>query len=187
MESFETSATPKQLMAKLEVIGKHATTALYNAGEYRRIPFRFLWMPFAKLQDGLGGKTKAILSLIGIGLGVLIAAMIFVPYPLKMEGKGPLLPIGRAFIYAPEAGQIREIKAGLKSGSVVGLNEDLLTLFSPELEKNIKDIEQDIAQATMAYSQPDNPNDVDSKKQKEEARIKLTAKVEELNRLREHQ
>ena len=88
MECFEPNASAEQLLARMEIIGHHATSALYNAVEHRRIPFRFIWMPLAKVQEGLGGKTKAIVAGIGAGLVALIFALIFVPYPLKMEAKG---------------------------------------------------------------------------------------------------
>src|SRR5262249_5194373 len=60
LECFETNLQPEQLLARLDVVGRHACPALYNAQEYRRIPMRFLWLPLAYVQDGLGGKAKAI-------------------------------------------------------------------------------------------------------------------------------
>ena len=56
---------------------------------------RFLWMPLAYLQDGLGGKTKAITSAVLALIVVLIFALVFVPFPLKMEANGQMLPIHR--------------------------------------------------------------------------------------------
>src|SRR5262249_27790118 len=88
MECFEPNLTPEQLVARLEVVGQHATSALYNAVEHRRIPLRFLWQPLASVQEGLGGKTRAILASIAAGLVLFFAVMIFVPYPLKMDSKG---------------------------------------------------------------------------------------------------
>src|SRR5207253_11160022 len=64
MESFESNATGELAVGKLEVVGRHAASALYNSAEYRRIPMRFLWLPLAKIQDGLGGKAKAIATLV---------------------------------------------------------------------------------------------------------------------------
>src|SRR5262249_51320978 len=60
-ECFAPPAEPQQIVAKLDVVAKHATSALYNAVEHRRIPMRFLWKPLAAVQEGLGGKAKAIL------------------------------------------------------------------------------------------------------------------------------
>ena len=45
MECFEPPAEPQQHLARLDVVAKHATSALYNAVEHRRIPFRWVWVP----------------------------------------------------------------------------------------------------------------------------------------------
>src|SRR6202007_831395 len=92
MECFDPAAAPEQLVARLEVVGRHATSALYNAAEHKRIPMRFIWGPRAKVQEGLGGKARAIIYGILAGLAALTLAMVFVPYPLKMDSKGQLLP-----------------------------------------------------------------------------------------------
>src|SRR5262249_20904990 len=113
MECFETNLQPEQLLARLDVVGRHACPALYNAQEYRRIPMRFLWLPLAYVQDGLGGKTRAITASILGGLTVLILMMIFVPFPLKMEAKGEAVPKIRNQIYSPIAGTVDEIMPGL--------------------------------------------------------------------------
>jgi len=60
MESFDPSSSIDQAVSKLDVLSKHITPALYNAAEHRRIPMRFLWMPLAAVQEGLGGKTKVL-------------------------------------------------------------------------------------------------------------------------------
>src|SRR5262245_56318879 len=98
MECFEPTVAPEQLLARLEVVARHATPALYNAVSHKRIPMRFLWMPLAKLQEGLGGKAKAIATLVGIALLIIIAVLVFVPYPLKMDATGQVLPEHRRWI-----------------------------------------------------------------------------------------
>ena len=45
-------------MQRLEVVGKHAAPALYNAAQMKRVPLKFLWWPIAKLQEGIGGKGR---------------------------------------------------------------------------------------------------------------------------------
>jgi hypothetical protein len=108
MECFDPSSTPDQLVSRLEVVGRHATSALYNAVEHRRIPMRFIWMPIAKVQEGLGGKARAITYSITAAVILLIGAMVLVPYPLKMKAKGSLLPVERQWIYPPMAGHIEK-------------------------------------------------------------------------------
>jgi hypothetical protein len=148
MECFEPAASPEQLVARLEVVGRHATAALYNSAEHRRIPMRFLWAPLAKVQDGLGGKARAILTLVGVGIVLLIAALVLIPYPLKMEAKGQLLPVKRQWIFSPTAARVVDIKTDLRSGSKVFLDQPLLTMQDLDtLNKEILDLQLKIDQA----------------------------------------
>jgi hypothetical protein len=145
MECFETNLQPEQLIARLDVVGRHAAPALYNAGQYRRIPMRFLWLPLAYVQDGLGGKTKAIITAVVAGVAALVLAMVFVQFPLRMEANGPLLPRERNWIYSPIPGKVEDIMPGLKSGSKVAKGQTLMTLFDPDLFKQVNDLQTEIA------------------------------------------
>jgi hypothetical protein len=145
MECFETKLAPEQLLARLDVVGRHACTALYNVQEYDRIPMRFVWLPLAYVQQGLGGKTKAIVSAVLAGVTMLICAMIFVPYPHKMESNGQFMPKERQWLYASNQGKVMVITAGLKANSPVAKGQVLMTLFDPALAKEVSDLELEIA------------------------------------------
>ena len=140
MESFETNLQPEQLLARLDVVGRHACSALYNAQEYRRIPMRFLWLPLAYVQDGLGGKAKAITASVLTVLTVLVLAMIFVPFPLKMDAPGQSLPKVRQWIYPPMMGNVEYIPTGLASGKKVYKGQPLFMMFDAELGKDINKV-----------------------------------------------
>jgi hypothetical protein len=144
MESFETGAEPEQKTARLEVIGRHAASALFNAAEYKRIPMRFIWLPLAKVQDGLGGKAQAIVYLIFTTLAALIVAMIFVPYPLKMDSPGKLQPAKFVNLFPPVPGTVKEIPPGLKSGSRVSPDQGLLFLEDFDLRRQIHELQMAI-------------------------------------------
>jgi hypothetical protein len=144
MECFEPAAAPEQMVARLEIVGKHATAALYNAAEYKRIPMRFLWLPLAKIQEGLGGKARFIITCIALGIVALIACMVFIPYPLKMEAKGQLLPKERAWVFSPMEGHIVEIKEDLKPNMLVANNQELFRVSSNELREKIQELRRDI-------------------------------------------
>jgi hypothetical protein len=144
MESFETGAEPEQKTARLEVIGRHAASALFNAAEYKRIPMRFIWLPLAKVQDGLGGKAQAIVYLVLTALAALIIAMIFVPYPLKMDSPGKLQPAKFVNLFPPVPGTVKEIPPGLKSGSRVSPDQGLLFLEDFDLRRQIHELQMAI-------------------------------------------
>jgi len=133
LESFNPPELVEPLVQRLDVIAKHAAPALYNAAELKRVPLKFLWWPLAKLQEGVGGKAKFIGISVAILVVFLIAAMIFVPYPLRMEAKGQLLPGEIAQIFPPRPGVVREIRA--KPGDKLSPKFELIALFDPELGK----------------------------------------------------
>ncbi len=147
LESFDPSNTVEQTVAKLEVIGKHVTPALYNAWEHRRIPMRFLWVPLAHVQEGLGGKTKAIITLVLMGLVVLIEALVAVPYPLRMEANGEILPIQRAYVFTPGPGLVKGFPSKIKPGAKVFKGDPVVLMYSPELAKEIVEMRSTIANA----------------------------------------
>lgn len=147
LESFEPTAT-QQVMGRLEVIGKHATPALYNAFEHRRIPMRFIWVPLAALQEGLGGKARAIIAGIAAGIAVLTLLMVLVPYPLKMEAKGHLLPQERSMIYPPSEGHVKEIR--VDTGDAVLSDQSLILMEDAALGQKLMELQRDIEAATRA-------------------------------------
>lgn len=145
MECFDPPASSEQLLARLEVVARHATSALYNAHEHRRIPMRFLWVPLAKVQDGLGGKARAIGLAIAAGVAALVAALVLVPYPLKMDAKGQLLPMERRYVYAPREGRVEAFR--VTPGADVREGTPLIELYDPELHNKINQLRGEIATA----------------------------------------
>ncbi|MBI2803617.1 MAG: hypothetical protein HYX68_01370 [Planctomycetes bacterium] len=192
MECFETTLMPEQLLARLEVVGRHAGPSLYNALEHHRIPMRFIWGPLAYVQDGLGGKAKAITALIATAVVILILAMIFVPFPLKMEADAQALPSDRIYVFSPRAGKVEEITPGLKSGSKVTRGQPLFTLFDLDLAKEVRDLQGEIASFDPIINSPtprsENPaeaNKNDHNVEVERAKLNKRVKIQALNRLKQ--
>lgn len=149
MECFEPPAEPQQLVSRLEVVGRHAAPALYNAIEYKRIPMRFLWVPLAKIQEGLGGKARMILYLILGILISLIALLVWVPADIKVEARGQILTKNRRTVYAPRKGTIQSIR--VKPGNTVGPEIDLMIMYDNDLERQLKETDGAIRQADEMY------------------------------------
>src|SRR5260370_28771074 len=145
MECFEPPEDPQQLLARLEVIAKHSAPALYNAVEYRRIPLRFLWLPLAKLQAGVGGQAKALSLLITVAMVSTVTAAVGVPYPLKREASGQLLPQTRRVIYAPEEGAVEFFD--VLPGETIPVGRNLGLMRSKALEDRILTLRADILTA----------------------------------------
>jgi hypothetical protein len=145
MECFEPTAEPQQMVARLEVVGRHAGSALYNAVEHRRIPMRFLWLPLAKLQEGLGGKGRTIATLAFVLLTLLISVLVLVPYPLKMDANGQLVPVARRQGFPPSPGWVRQFL--VEPGEVVLENRPLALLYDQQLEEKVRTLNTEIERA----------------------------------------
>jgi hypothetical protein len=147
MESFEPAAAPEQALARLEVIAKHATPALYNAVEHRRIPLRFLWTPLAKLQDGLGSKARAIAAAIGGAVLLALVLLLVIPYPLKMDANGHLLPEERRWAYSPVEAMVVRFPEYVETGSSVLKGQTLIEMRGDKLQSELIDLQSEIAAA----------------------------------------
>lgn len=148
LEHFEPAADGEVLIARLEVLGRHALSALENAGQYRRIPLRWLWTPLASIQDSLGGPRGAwgaIATVTALGVG---AALVGLPFPLKMSATGQLLPRERRCVYSPVEGQVIRFEQGIQPGVTVSENQPLVLLHDTQLELRIVQLTNEVAAAT---------------------------------------
>jgi hypothetical protein len=147
LESFDLAVPPEQLEARLDTLSRHASVALYNAADHRQIPLRFLWRPVALVQRGLGGTARAIAAAVVLAVAATVAALVFVPYPLKLDGRGQLLPVQRRWVYAPVDGQVVRFAEGLEPGSLVAENQALVLLYDVQLESKLVQLTQEVAAA----------------------------------------
>jgi hypothetical protein len=153
LESFNPPENTDPLVQRLEVIGKHAAPALYNAAEMKRVPLKFLWWPIAKLQEGVGGKAKFITMGVLLLLAVLIGCMVAVPYPLRMEAKGQLLPEELAPIYAPREGFVEDVPVG--PGAELGEGQDVVILRSNDYRHELEEAQIKLDKATQSITDAD--------------------------------
>ncbi len=146
LESFNPPENVEPMISKLEIVGKHAAPALYNAAEMKSIPLKTLWWPVKKVQDGLGGRARLITGTIIAALFLLTLAMVFIPSPLKMEAKGQLEPVEIGLVYPDHEGQLRDlikqtpgVNVQLDPGAKVG------EMYSDELADKYRQVLLDIA------------------------------------------
>ena len=133
MESFDPPEKVEPIISRMEVVGEHVAPALYNAIEHKRVPFKWVWRPVTALQDGLGGKARFWASIILVGLILLTLAMVFIPYTLKIETKGQLLPTERQYVYARTNGTITEF--AVRTGDVIRPQAEIAKIQDPDLSK----------------------------------------------------
>lgn len=175
MECFDPPADTQQIIARVDILAKHVTSALYNAVEHRRIPLRMLWRPLAAVQEGLGGKARAILLAVAVGVTVLGSALYFVPYPLKMDSTGLFLPQVRRQIFTPVSGTIRQFD--VSPGETVAENRTLVQMFDVQLENKIITLDGEIKRALREAAEFDSKSKDASLKPDE--RLKLRADADQ--------
>lgn len=190
VECFEPMLAPEQMLAQVEVIGRHAAPALHNAVEHRRIPMRWLWLPLAKLQDGLGGKARAIAITVAACVALLALAMVCVPFPFKMEASGQLLPQQRRRVYSPVEARVMEFE--VQPGSIISEGQPLVLMYDENLEKKLITLQGDIAAARQDIDflnkQLASPSAADRAlyiRQKKEKEVILDQRLAERQALRE--
>jgi RNA polymerase sigma factor (sigma-70 family) len=94
-----------------------------------------------------------------------------------VDCEGTLLPIQRLQLYAPLAGQIVDIPLGLKSGSTVYKDQELLRMNDQQLAKEIYQLKTEIANAESVLSHGNRGKQKDGQDQaaaKEISEAKLT-------------
>lgn len=155
MECFETPADGPQVLARLDIIAKHASSALFNAIEHRRIPMRFLWAPLAKLQEGLGGKTKSIVLMSVIAASVVGACLWALPYELKMEVTGKVLPVVRRTVFVPTTGTIKKFE--VEPNATVSEGQGLALLYDSTLFAKYSELFSLMQQAEIEANEADSP------------------------------
>ncbi len=182
MECFEPNASPEQLTARLEVVGQHSASALYNAAEYRRIPMRFIWMPLAWIRDGMGGTARTITLSVLAGLIALVALLTFVPYPLKMDAKGQLLPESRHWVYSPVEGQV--VKFEVAPGNLVAENQALIQMYDVQLQINLQKLTSQILAAQGEINSKNQVLNQATLKPEERARVSAEKQQKEFEQNR---
>jgi outer membrane murein-binding lipoprotein Lpp len=145
LECFEPPADVEPLLARLDVIGRHARGALENAAVYRRVPVRGLWQRLGRLREETGSR---------VGLGVVIAALAVVwllagvalfPWPLKVEATGQLLPSQRRCLYAPVEGRVVHFEQAVQPGGLVAEGQSVVLMYDTQLELRVMQLSAEIA------------------------------------------
>jgi len=149
MESFNPPEETEPLIQRLEVVGKHAAPALYNAAMMKRVPLKFLWWPLAKLQEGLGGKARFYTIGGAVLLAMITVAMILIPYPLRMDAKGQLQPVENQNVFALREGVLRRFM--VKPGDKLLPGDPVAELYDAQLEQGFSELQSKLREAKSKF------------------------------------
>jgi len=145
MESYDPPAQPEPILARLDVIGRHAASALYNSAELNRIPGSWVWKPILALQEGLGGKARFWTIVVSTIVVLVILGLIFIPYELKLDATGSMQPDERRSVISPRNAQV--IQFHVNPGDLIARNQALVEMDDEKLRKDVADLNAKILSA----------------------------------------
>lgn len=151
VEMIEDNASPEDMGGRIEVVARHGAIALYNALEHRRIFLLPVWKVLGDSMSWFTGHRlpKVVVALLVIA--VTIAGLVFIPWPLRLEGRGELVPEVRRTVYAPVSGTIREVR--VQHNDRVESGTQLAIMSNPELERELAELKGQLRSAEQLYSQ----------------------------------
>ncbi len=187
-EQIGDELAPTDAQARSEVVSRHASTALWNASEHSRIFLRPLFKMMGSPWRFFRGRTFAkIMGVLGV-ITAAILAMALVPWELTIEGRGSLWPEQRQILYSPYQSRVAEVL--VKHGDSVKKGQELLTLESKELEKEMRQVVGELNEAEnrllFLSSQlaknpaPDEANRIEGEKREAEIQIDTSMKKKEI-------
>lgn len=158
IECFEPNLTAEALLARMDVLVKHASPAMYNVLEHHRVPFRWALLPIANIRDSLRGKRGTWAMVIVAAAAALVAALVLIPWPLRLFAKGNLVPKDRLVISAMFEGKVDPM---VRHGDMVSVGQELIRIDSKELRAKISELRSEYetaskmrSRATVGLNQP---------------------------------
>jgi hypothetical protein len=139
-EWFQSAAVDPGRRARVDLVAEHGKVALANALAHTSLPL------YPLLE--LAGKSRVLTTArnlprtVAAGLAALaaLAALVFVPAELRLEGKGTLEPVHRRDVFAGIDGVVERLEPGLEHGAAVRQGQLLAALRNTELEVAIEDV-----------------------------------------------
>jgi len=144
VEQVAQSQPKPELMDKVELIADHVAGALSNARVHERLFLLPLWRLLGRCFRWLEGRSRTkVLGVVAIVIAAVLA-MIFVPYPYRVEGEGKLMPVIQREVFAPWDGEVVEIY--VKSGDHVEEGQPLLKLRNDDLQAQLVAARNELAE-----------------------------------------
>ncbi|MBX3443741.1 MAG: HlyD family efflux transporter periplasmic adaptor subunit [Planctomyces sp.] len=139
VEQFDNQLTPEALVDGVNQTAAHTSLALQNALAHDRV---FL----GSIRRRIGtffAETIRLRTLITLALlAAIVTAMIIVPWPLRMEGRGTLRADLRRGVFAPESGVVREVL--VRHGDRVHAGQILARIENPELVLKLQEAREQL-------------------------------------------
>jgi multidrug efflux pump subunit AcrA (membrane-fusion protein) len=143
VEQMVDSRTPEGFLQRVEVVRTHSAMALTNALEYEGLflmpVWRFLGRSTRLFRGRALPKTLAVIT----ATVAAIAFLCLYPADFKLEGDGKLRPMLRQNVWAEVEGEVQKVH--VEHDAAVEKGQVLLELRSPDLEKQIEELQGKLA------------------------------------------
>lgn len=127
-----TESRPKPgLVERANMVAEHVAAALHNAHAHQTLFLLPVWRLLGDLYERLYRRTLLkIAAFVGV-IAAVIAGLFLIPWTYRVEGKGKLMPVTRAEVFAPWEGEVFEIH--VKASDHVKQGDVLLKLRNEDL------------------------------------------------------
>jgi hypothetical protein len=150
-EQLEDASAPETLTPKMEVVGQHGAIALSNALAHHRVFMLPVWRAVGNATSFLRGSRLWKTAIALGGLAAITLAMVLFTWELRMEGRGNLLPRNRRNLYSSENAIVKRVE--FEHAQIVDIGQPLLTMTSPELDQQLKELQRQKNEAEKKYDQ----------------------------------
>lgn len=135
VEQISDNPLPRDLDDRLDRLTAHTALAMRNAQEHERIFLMPLWRFLGGYASWFRGRRLAQWALGIVTAAAVAAALTYVKWDYRAEGKGRLMPIVRQEVFAPWDGDVLEVKVA--TGVPVKAGDTLLVLKNDELQARL--------------------------------------------------
>lgn len=136
----ETGANPPPSPVGLDLLCHHGALALANCEQHASSALASQLLRFLRWLGRPGYLFSIVFS------GVVIACLCLLKTELRIEAYGELVPVDRAFIFAPEDGTIEQVN--VTDGSNVAADEAICVLSNEDLEVQLERLEGERSETT---------------------------------------
>jgi hypothetical protein len=139
-EWFSSSTFDDGKRARVDLVAEHGKVAIANALTHTSLPFYGLIDLLGKSRVLTTARNLPRTVLAALGTLAALAALVFIPAELRLEGKGTLEPVHRRDVFAGIDGVVEKLESGLEHGAEVKAGQLLATLRNTDLEVAITDV-----------------------------------------------
>jgi hypothetical protein len=135
VEQISDHPLPRDLDDRLDRLTAHTALAMRNAQEHERIFLMPLWRFLGGYTSWFRGRRLAQWALGLTAAAAVAAALTYVQWDYRAEGKGRLMPIVRQEVFAPWDGDVLQVNVA--TGVPVKAGDTLLVLKNDELQARL--------------------------------------------------